>query len=96
MLLKGYRARFKGAPLSSTVSYLKQYLAGVLPHNPLVTHETSAAHLRDAAFLRGALRFRAGRLLFTLTARLRAKRARLGDFHAWNACLSHILALAQV
>jgi hypothetical protein len=26
-LLKGYRARFKGAPLSSTVNYLKQYVA---------------------------------------------------------------------
>lgn len=26
-LLKGYKARFKGAPLSSTVNYLKQYMA---------------------------------------------------------------------
>jgi acyl-CoA oxidase len=37
------------------------YLSGVqgaLPHNPLVTHETDARHLRDPAFLMGALRYR--------------------------------------
>uniref|UniRef100_A0A383WGP6 Acyl-coenzyme A oxidase n=1 Tax=Tetradesmus obliquus TaxID=3088 RepID=A0A383WGP6_TETOB len=94
-LLKGYRARFKGAPLSSTFSYLKQYVAGALPHNPLVTHETDVRHLRDPAFLRGALRYRVARLLFTLQLRLRSQRGKLGDFYAWNACLSHILALAQ-
>jgi hypothetical protein len=36
------------------------------------------------------------RLLFTLQLRLRSQRGKLGDFYAWNACLSHILALAQV
>jgi acyl-CoA oxidase len=71
MLLKGYKAKFKGAPISSTVSYLKQYVAGVLPHNPLVTHETDVRHLRDPAFLRGALRYRTARLLFTLQLRIR-------------------------
>lgn len=48
------------------------------------------------ACLQGALRFRVARLLFTLQLRLRSQRARLGDFYAWNACLSHILALANV
>jgi hypothetical protein len=43
----------------------------VLPHNPLVTHETDARHLRDPAFLGGALRYRVARLLFTLQLRLR-------------------------
>ena len=71
MLLKGYKAKFKGAPISSTVSYLKQYAAGVLPHNPLVTHETDVRHLRDPAFLKGALRYRTARLLFTLQLRIR-------------------------
>jgi hypothetical protein len=33
-------------------------LQGALPHNPLVTHETDVRHLRDPAFLRGALRYR--------------------------------------
>jgi len=46
-------------------------LQGVLPHNPLVTHETDTRHLRDPAFLRGALRYRVARLLFTLQLRLR-------------------------
>jgi len=95
MLLKGYKAKFKGAPISSTVSYLKQYVAGVLPHNPLVTHETDVRHLRDPAFLRGALRYRTARLLFTLQLRIRHLRGTLGDFGAWNQCLSHILALAR-
>lgn len=94
-LLKGYKARFKGAPISSTVNYLKQYVSGVLPHNPLVTHETDTRHLRDPAFLRGALRYRVARMLFTLQLRLRSKRNQLGDFYAWNACLSHILNLAK-
>eukprot|EP00878_Enallax_costatus_P017218 GHUV01018077.1.p1 GENE.GHUV01018077.1~~GHUV01018077.1.p1 ORF type:complete len:603 (+),score=125.83 GHUV01018077.1:149-1957(+) len=95
-LLKGYRAKFKGAPISSTVNYLKQYIGGALPHNPLVTHETDVRHLRDPTFLRGALRYRVARLLFTLQLRLRNQRARVGDFYAWNSCLSHILALANV
>lgn len=69
---------------------------GALPHNPLVTHETDVRHLRDPAFLRGALRYRVARLLFTLQLRLRNQRAKVGDFYAWNACLSHILALANV
>jgi hypothetical protein len=33
-------------------------MQGALPHNPLVTHETDVRHLRDPAFLRGALRYR--------------------------------------
>jgi acyl-CoA oxidase len=61
-----------------------------------VTHETDVRHLRDPAFLKGALRYRVARLLFTLQMRLRSKRVKLGDFYAWNACLSHILSLAQV
>lgn len=44
---------------------------GVLPHNPLVTHETDTRHLRDPAFLQGALRYRVARMLFTLQLRLR-------------------------
>lgn len=71
-------------------------LQGALPHNPLVTHETDVRHLRDPAFLKGALRYRVARLLFTLQLRLRNQRSKVGDFYAWNACLNHILALAKV
>eukprot|EP00879_Flechtneria_rotunda_P009242 GHRR01009675.1.p1 GENE.GHRR01009675.1~~GHRR01009675.1.p1 ORF type:complete len:185 (+),score=40.07 GHRR01009675.1:983-1537(+) len=70
-------------------------MSGVLPHNPLVTHETDVRHLRDPAFLRSALRYRVARMLFTLQLRLRSQRTKLGDFYAWNSCLSHILALAK-
>jgi hypothetical protein len=40
-------------------------------------------------------RYRSAHMLFTLTMRLRKHRARLGDFHAWNKCLNHIIALAN-
>ena len=40
-------------------------------------------------------RYRTGRLLFTLAQRLNKHTGRLGQFHAWNKCLSHILALAR-
>jgi len=97
-LLKAYREQFRGAPVAASAQYLAQYLGGyVLPHNPLVTHEVSERHLRSPAFLRAALRHRTARLLFTLARRMRAQRARHGGSHfaAWNACLNHILALAN-
>lgn len=95
IILKGYRAQFKGAPISSSYHYLKQFVLGNLPNNPLVTHETDVRHLRDPTFLMKAMRYRTGRLLFTLTLRLRKHRASLGSFHAWNKCLNHILELAN-
>ena len=45
--------------------------------------------------MRGAHRYRTGRLLFTLAQRLNKHTGRLGQFHAWNKCLGHILALAR-
>lgn len=46
-----------------------------------VTHETDARHLRDPAFLVRALRYRTGKLLFTVAQRLRKHTGRLGAFH---------------
>lgn len=40
-------------------------------------------------------RHRTARLLHTVAARLRKHSARLGEFHAWNKCLNHLLALAE-
>jgi acyl-CoA oxidase len=54
-------------------------VAGALPHNPLVTHETDPRHLRDPGFLGAALRHRAARLLFTLQTRIRGLRGKLGE-----------------
>ncbi|KXZ46313.1 hypothetical protein GPECTOR_45g183 [Gonium pectorale] len=38
---------------------------------------------------------RTARMLFTLSLRLRKHGPRLGAFHAWNRCLSHVLDLAN-
>ncbi|KAH7619063.1 hypothetical protein Ndes2526B_g06014 [Nannochloris sp. 'desiccata'] len=95
LLLKEYRNQFRGSPIVATWSYLKQMAADALPPNPLVTHETDPHHLRDPAFLTSALRYRTGRLLHTLAARLRKHSRRSGEFFAWNKCLLHVLALSR-
>ena len=60
LLLKQYRARFQGAPLTSTYRFLEQLVLGSLPSNPLVTHDTDTRHLRDTSFLTKALEHRCG------------------------------------
>lgn len=40
-------------------------------------------------------RYRTARLLQTVAARLQRHTRRLGAFHAWNKCLSHLLLLAR-
>ncbi|PRW59741.1 acyl-coenzyme A oxidase peroxisomal isoform B [Chlorella sorokiniana] len=95
LLLKEYQDQFRGSPIAATWSYLKIWARDSLPANPLVTHETDVAHLRDPTFLVRALRYRSARLLHTLAARLRKHSRRLGEFKAWNKCLLHVLALAR-
>ncbi|EIE21705.1 long-chain acyl-CoA oxidase [Coccomyxa subellipsoidea C-169] len=95
LLLKKYKERFAVAPVTATYRYLRQWAAESLPPNPLVSHETSVRHLRDPAFLVRALRYRTGKLLFTLAQRLSKHTRRMGQFQAWNKCLSHILTLAR-
>jgi len=95
LLLKEYRDKFRGSPVAATWSYLKQVAVDSLPPNPLVTHDTDPAHLRDPAFLTRALRHRTARLLHTLAARLRKHSRRSGEFYAWNKCLLHVLALSR-
>jgi len=58
-----------------------------------VTHETDARHLRDPAFLVRALRYRTGKLLFTVAQRLRKHTGRLGAFH--GAACAHRVAWLQ-
>ena len=57
LLLKKYQERFSGAPLQATYAYLRQMALDALPPNPLASHETSARHLRDTAFLTRALKW---------------------------------------
>lgn len=85
ILLKGYKQRFAGAPLASSLHYLRGLMSGVLPANPLASHDTEPGRLRDPEFLRRALRHRTGRMLFTLSLRLRKHVAKVGPFHAWCA-----------
>lgn len=40
-------------------------------------------------------RYRTARLLQTVAARLQRHTRRIGAFHAWNKCLSHLLLLAR-
>jgi acyl-CoA oxidase len=94
LLLKEYKEKFSGSPVSATYSYLTQILASSLPQNPLVTHETDFARLRDPAFLEKTLRYRTARLLQTAALRVQKHTARLGAFDVWNRCLSHLLLLA--
>lgn len=56
LLLKEYKAKFAGSPVSATYTYLKQVLSNNLPANPLVAHETDWNRLRDPAFLDATLR----------------------------------------
>ncbi len=59
-----------------------------------MTHETDARHLRDPAFLVRALRYRTGKLLFTVAQRLRKHTGRLGAFH--GAARAHPVAWLRV
>ncbi|GAB4821751.1 hypothetical protein N2152v2_008797 [Parachlorella kessleri] len=95
LLLKEYRDSFRGSPVAATFAYLKVWALDNLPPNPLVTHETDRAHLRDPTFLRRSLRYRTARLLHTVAARLRKHARRTGEFFAWNKCLLHLLALSR-
>lgn len=57
LLLKEYKAKFAGSPVSATYTYLKQLFANNLPANPLVTHETDWNRLRNPSFLDATLRY---------------------------------------
>lgn len=83
ILLKAYKHRFEGAPLASSLHYLRGIMTGVLPANPLASHDSEPRHLRDPEFLKRAMRHRTGRMLFTLSLRLRKHAAAVGPFHAW-------------
>jgi acyl-CoA oxidase len=95
LLLKEYRHQFRGSPIAATWSYLKQVAYDALPPNPLVTHDTDPAHLRDPVFLQRAMQHRTAHLLHTLAARLRKHSRKSGEFFAWNRCLLHVLALSR-
>src|SRR6185503_18079906 len=64
--------------------------------NPVVTRKTEEEHLRDPEFHNAALRYREGRLLRSVAARLRALIADGRDsFDAVNQCQDHMIKLAE-
>lgn len=107
LLLKQYKESFPKGSIVATFSYLTQMMQDALPTNPLVSHATEPNHLRNPGFLKKALRYRTAKLLHTLAARLKAHTANnqkkygskassaAAGFHAWNACLLHVLALSR-
>lgn len=64
--------------------------------NPVITRKTDEEHLRDPEFHSAALRYREGRLLRSVAARLRELIAEGRDsFDAVNECQDHMIKLAE-
>ncbi|XVF58945.1 hypothetical protein PTKIN_Ptkin07bG0107100 [Pterospermum kingtungense] len=86
-LLKQYKDKFQGGPLSVTWSYLRESMNTYFSQpNPVTTRWESTDHLRDPKFQLDAFRYRTSRLLHTVAARLRKHTKTLGSFGAWNSC----------
>ncbi|XVF15156.1 hypothetical protein REPUB_Repub09cG0125800 [Reevesia pubescens] len=95
-LLKQYKDKFQGGPLSVTWNYLRESMNMYLSQpNPVTARWESADHLRDPKFQLDAFRYRTSRLLQSVAARLRKHSKTLGSFGAWNRCLNHLLTLAE-
>ncbi len=95
-LLTGYRRQFSEMSLLRLAHYLaSELVARVSELNPLVTHNTDEAHLRDPAFQIGALRFREDHLLSALARRLKRRIDRgMETFDAIVECQDHMVATA--
>jgi acyl-CoA oxidase len=96
-LLTGYRRQFSEMNLIRLTRYVASELATrVSELNPLVTHTTDEAHLRDAEFQLGALRWREDHLLGTLARRLKKRIDRGAEaFDAVVDVQDHMLATAK-
>ncbi|KAK6258902.1 hypothetical protein SCA6_013376 [Theobroma cacao] len=95
-LLKQYKDKFQGGPLSVTWNYLRESMNTYLSQpNPVTARWESTDHLRDPKFQLDAFRYRTSRLLQSVAARLRKHSKTLGSFGAWNRCLNHLLTLAE-
>lgn len=95
-LLKQYKKKFQGGPLTVTWNYLRESMNGYLSQpNPVTSRWEGESHLRDPNFQLDAFRYRTSRLLQTAAARLQKHTKTLGGFGAWNRCLNHLLTLAE-
>jgi acyl-CoA oxidase len=63
--------------------------------NPIITRMTDEAHLRDAEFQLGALRFREDYLLVSAAKRIKKRMSRgVSSFDTFNECQDHLVSLA--
>ena len=85
LLLKEYKTKFSGSPVTATYTYLKYLLRDTLPNNPLVSHETAPEKLRDPAFLARALRYAS---IFCETQRLAM---RFSVLPRWGLSVCHFI-----
>ncbi|PHT96566.1 Acyl-coenzyme A oxidase, peroxisomal [Capsicum chinense] len=96
LLLKQYREKFRGGPLTVTWNYLRQSMNAYLAQpNPVTARWEGEDHLRDPNFQLDAFRYRTSRLLQSVAIRLQKHSKTLGGFGAWNRCLNHLLTLAE-
>ncbi|KAK9230691.1 hypothetical protein WN944_023663 [Citrus x changshan-huyou] len=95
-LLKQYKEKFQGGPLTVTWNYLRESMNAYLSQpNPVTARWEGEEHLRDPKFQLDAFRYRTSRLLQSVAVRLRKHSKTLGSFGAWNRCLNHLLTLAE-
>ncbi|PHT24724.1 Acyl-coenzyme A oxidase 2, peroxisomal [Capsicum baccatum] len=96
LLLKQYREKFRGGPLTVTWNYLRQSMNAYLAQpNPVTARWEGEDHLRNPNFQLDAFRYRTSRLLQSVAIRLQKHSKTLGGFGAWNRCLNHLLTLAE-
>ena len=95
--MTGHKKQFGEMDLRGLVHHLAVQAGTVLSElNPVVTRITDEAHLRDRAFLLGALRWRAQRLVGSLARRLKHRIDSGADpFLAVTECQDHLIETAR-
>jgi len=96
-LVTGHKRQFGEMNLGGLVRHLAAQAGTAISElNPVVTRITDEAHLRDRAFLLGALRWRAQHLVSSLARRLKHRIDSGADsFLAVNECQDHLIETAQ-
>lgn len=96
-LLAQFKRQFTDDRMFSLLKYVaRQATSALLERNPIVTHDTSAEHLRSAEFQLSAFRHREADLLGSLARRLRRRIVdeEMEAFDAFNECQPHVIDLA--
>ena len=96
-LVTGHKKQFGEMNLGHLVRYLAARAGTAISElNPVVTRITDEAHLRDRAFLLGALRWRAQHLVGSVARRIKRRiDAGADSFLAVNECQDHLIETAR-